>query len=157
MCLLLAVMVLGGCAGGVEPVVTEGGNVDAASGNLIASWMEPRDGPSEPILVTEPYAVFMVWIDGEKRFFVFENEAKRTFRTTDFDQFLAKLRELPRNIEIQTFAFCTVRRTYDMPDTARTKLRETIESRGLTWTYAGEKENGRPYTICYCESAFRYP
>ena len=83
MCVLLAVIVLGGCAGGVEPAVTEGGNVDACSGNLIAFWMDYRDGRSEAYVVTEPYGALMVWLDGEKRFFVYENEAKRTFRTTD--------------------------------------------------------------------------
>ncbi len=155
-CMLLAAMVLGGCVGADAPVVTETGNVDPASGNLIAFWMEDPDGNVEPFLVTEPYGALMVWLDGKKRFFVYENETLQTFRTTDFDQFLAKLGELPRDVAVQTFAFCTVPRTYDMPEAARLKLRETMRSRGLTWTHAGE-EDGHRFIICYCESMFHYP
>ncbi|MHC4563278.1 MAG: hypothetical protein ACYS8X_10955 [Planctomycetota bacterium] len=153
---LLAVLVVGGCVSEPAPVSAERDNVDAESGNLIAFWLQYPDR-EEPVLVTEPYAVFIVWLEEEKLFFVHDNQARRTFKTTDFDEFLSKIRQLPRDIAVQRLDTCTNSQAYKMPPAAAAQLAEAMKSGDRTWAIS--KANGLDHEIiCYCETTgFRYP
>ena len=132
----------------------EGANVDPDTGKLIAFWLQYRDR-DEPVFVTEPYAVLMVWIDDEKVFYIYERDAKRTIKTQDFDVFLAELSKLPEGTAIEDFVTCTVPRTYDMPPKASARLNEVWSARSFTST--GVTEGIDCTMVCICESPIRYP
>ena len=151
---LFTIVTLMGCSQPTDPIIMEGQNVDPDTGKLIAFWLEYRDR-SEPMFVTEPYAVFLVWIDDEKVFYLYDRDAKRTIKTEDFDVFLAELSKLPEGAAIENFVTCTVPRTYDMPDEAAARLTEIRSARNLTWT--GVTEGLHCTMFCICEPSIRYP
>lgn len=150
----------GGTSGSV---VTVWDNVDPETGNLIAFWLKYPDNPEDyperekPVLVTEPYAVLMVWHEGEKRFFIYDNRMKKTLKTDDFDAFLDELAGLPRGIAIQRFDTCTVPRIYDMPRAEWQRLTEVLREGERKWAIS--KASGYDHeTVCFCESiGFRFP
>ncbi len=130
--------------------------VDPASGNLVAFWLQYPD-KEEPVLVTEPRAVLMVWRGGDKKFYLFDNTAKAVFKTTNFDAFLRQLDELPHGVRIQLFGTCTAPLTYDMPPEKWQQLMQTLEKGKRGW--ATSKVNGlKREIICYCETrGLRFP
>jgi hypothetical protein len=132
-------------------------NIDPKTGNLIAFWLQYPEHlaypeKEKPILVTEPYAVLMVWLGNEKRFFIYDNTKKETFKTNDFDTFLKQLNTIPKGTAIQKFDTCTATRTYDMPRADANRLEKVMTGNTLTWA------DTSGFLICYCESTgFRYP
>ena len=157
----LAAVWLGGCATELASQAKPLGNVDANSGNLIAYWLKHdrsgKPGIDTPVLVTEPYAVLVVWCEKERHFYVYDNVAKRTFGTADFDAFLAELARLPTGVAVQQLDTCTVSRSHDMPREQRERLMQTLAAGGRIW--AIDAASGTDRTCeCYCESSgFRYP
>ena len=157
----LAVGGLAGCAA-TQPVgYARLNNVDAATGNLIAFWLRYPDRPEypqreKPVVITEPWAVFMVWMEDEKRFFLYDNGAKRTFSTSDFNSFLAALDRLPRDIPVLRIDSCCVSRAYDMPAAQRQRLMQVMQSGKRRWAIS--TTNGlRCRIVCICGSAIVYP
>ena len=150
----------GGTSGSVVPVRD---NVDPQTGNLIAFWLEYPDNAEhypqreKSILVTEPYAVLMIWYEGEKHFYIYDNRMKRTLKTEDFEAFLDELSRLPRGIAIQRFDTCTVPRIYDMPRAEWQTLTEVLREGEREWAIS--KASGYDHeTVCFCESiGFRFP
>jgi len=148
---------LAGCQTSTNALRGKPGVVDSKTGNLVAFWLEYDHYEDKPILVTEPYAVFMVWYNNEKFFSIYDNVRKTFLRTTDFDVFLQQLDALPHGIAIQRFDTCTVSRVHDMPSEDWQKVLGVLERGNRSWAIS--KVNGLNHeVICYCESkGFRYP
>ena len=143
--------------------VPAAGNVDPETGNLIAFWLVYPDNPEyypqkeKPVLVTEPYAVYLEWLDDARRFYIYDNVTKQTFSTSDFEAFLKQLGSLPQDIAIQRFDTCCASRTYDMPAQARQRIRKIMQSGGRKWATSAATGWDRQI-VCICESTgFRYP
>lgn len=163
---------LSGCANGEKShsdAATFDAPVDAKSGNVVALWVEYREGLDHPdpavkladgdvpVLVTEPLGCYMSWNEDEQLFLVYDNKAKRVFKSVDFDAFIDHLSHLPRGSAIQRFDTCTVSRTWAMPDDAWDRLHATMKERDLSWAKSKVNETNREI-ICYCESeGFRFP
>ncbi len=164
-------LLLAGCAvqKTTSDTATFDAPVDAESGNVIALWVEYREGldhpdpeanlagGDQPVIVTEPLGCYMSWYEDDQLFLVYDNDAKRVFKTTDFDAFIDHLSVLPRGSAIQRFDTCTVSRTWGMPDDAWDRLTTTMKKRDLSWAKSKVNETDREI-ICYCESeGFRFP
>jgi hypothetical protein len=130
--------------------------VDRDTGNLVAFWLEYPERV-EPVLVTEPYAVLIVWLGAERRFTVYDNKAKQVHKAPDFESFLREVRQLPRGVAVQRFDTCTVPRTHDMPEEARQRLEEAMRAGDRTWAVSPVTGLTREI-ICTCETrGLRFP
>jgi hypothetical protein len=139
--------------GGILP----GGEGDAKALCSVSDQLKYPDKTEKPVLVTEKYAVFLVWTGNEKRFCVYDNAARRTFKTADYDEFLGELGRLPKGVKVQRFDTCTVPRTCDMPPSEWKRLEEVMKSGGREWA-VGSEGDLRCEVVCYCESSgFRFP
>jgi hypothetical protein len=130
--------------------------VDPESGNVIAWSLQYRDRADEPVVIGRDYAMYLVWNNmGERRFYLYDNRAKKYFGTGDFAKFLAALDAMPKGITFEWIDTCTVLRSYEMPAEEREKFHSVMK--------AGNRETSRgddwPGTLaCYCESSgFKYP
>jgi len=155
--LVFLTCVLAGCRTTTNAFCGEPGIVDSKTDNLVAFWLEYDHYEDKPILVTEPYAVFMIWYNNEKFFSIYDNVRKTFFKTIDFDVFLQQLNTLPHGIAIQRFDTCTVSRVHDMPRENWQQILRVLERGGRSWAIS--KVNGLNHeVICTCESKrFRYP
>jgi len=117
----VGIILISGCQtgrSGFEPAV-----VDPASGKVVIYWLtHGQHEDEEPVLATEPYSVVIMWCGDERRFNIYDSQARTMFKTSDFDAFLAKLDSLPEGIEVQRLDSCGRTDTYDMPADARQKL-----------------------------------
>jgi hypothetical protein len=130
--------------------------VDRDTRNLVAFWLEYADRV-EPVLVTEPYAVLIVWLGDERRFYVYDNKAKQVHKAPDFESFLREVQQLPRGIAVQRFDTCTVPRTHDMPEEAWQRLEEAMQAGNRQWAVSSVTGLAREI-ICTCEThGFRLP
>lgn len=164
-------LLLSGCEGtgpkeisGTEPsLAVESPHVDPETGDLIAFWLLYPDNPKyypqkeKPVLVTEPYAVYLEWLDGVRRFYVYDNVKKRVFGTSDFEAFLKQLGSLPEGIVVQRFDTCCGSQIYDMPAEARERIEDAMQSGTRKWATSAVRGGNREI-VCRCESiGFRYP
>ena len=146
---------------GKQPAVIERSRVDPETGNLIAFWMVRSEGqPTNervPVLVTHPYALFIQWPSEEydpdsanQRLFVFyDNVAKKSYLTRDFDVFLDVVSKQPRDITLRQFETCTISRDY-MPEAQRGKLEKVLKAGNRTWAVIPERGTNS-FLVCYCE------
>lgn len=170
--IVLALAVVGGCAATVrapqstaEPAVIESSHVDPESGDLIALWMPMREGKLEPVLVPHPYAVYILWPRPEdhpepadKRIFIFyDNVAKKSYQTTDYDAFLAVVARQPRGITLLQIETCTVARCH-MPKEQWDRLEKVLAEGNRRWA-VNPGYGDRTWVFCYCECRgdFIYP
>lgn len=169
MTFVLVVAFLAGCASRGPSLVSESSHVDPKTGDLIALWMPMRDAAGrpdrlDPILVPAPYAVYVAWPNPEydpdfaaHRIFIFyDNVAKRSYQTRDYDAFLAVLSRQPVGISIVQIDTCTLSRCY-MPADQWARLEQTLKSRGMRLASDDVSESIRRF--CYCEATgdFIYP
>lgn len=142
-------------------------NVDAKTGNLVALWLlypeqygerwpDKYPDSKSAVVVTQPYAIYMEWKGAcypknTQRFYIYNNVTKKTFKTTDFGQFLKKLDCLPENVKVHNIDSCTVSRSVDMPRAERKQLEQVMKNGNREWFtgYLG---------FCRCESiGFKFP
>ena len=156
------ILACAGCAESPEPKTAPDaaasggkGNVDPETGNLIAFWLVYQDR-EEPVLVTEPYAVYLEWFGDVRRFYIYDNQAKHTVKAKDFDEFLKRLQGLPEGIAIQRFDTCTVSRLHDLPKEHWQRLKAALNSGRRKWAISRGGMNHE--IICYCETVrLRFP
>ena len=159
---LLFIVIIGGCHNlNTQMVKIQKSNIDPKTGNLIVLWIQYRCEQEKPVIVTEPYAVYMEWYKDFKVFYLYDNVRKVTYKTTNIDVFLETLKSLPEGTEIQRFDSCTVTRLYDIPRSKSEEMSTLFNDRNLRW--ATSKISGRDREIfCTCAdkceaSGLRYP
>jgi hypothetical protein len=135
--------------------------VDAKTGNLIAWWMTHREGTHKgervPVLVEEPYALFIQWPKGEripssrkKQIFVFyDNVAKKRYRTKSFLDFLKIIESQANGINVFKYGTCTIPRNY-MPQVYRYMLEKAMKAGDRTWGINPANGATRRH-VCRCE------
>ena len=145
-----------GCAAKQSHQTVTPANIDSQTGNLIAFWLDYKSG-EKAVIVTEPYAVLMVWQGDEKHFYVYDNKAKKTYIMSNFEAFLEKIKQLPNGIEIQRFDTCSASQVCDMPTEEWQRLTQVLRAGGRKW--ATSKINGLDHeVVCTCLSTGRrYP
>lgn len=160
--LILASLIISGCNNPKKQLIKiQNSNIDPVTGNLIVLWIQYHCNTEKPVIVTEPYAVYMEWRGDFKLFYLYDNIQKITYKTTNFDIFLEGLVSLPQETEIQQFDSCTATRLYDIPRSKSEKLMSTLSKNKLRW--ATSKINGGDKEIfCTCadvceSSGLRYP
>jgi hypothetical protein len=153
-------------AKGLPAGVVDASRVDPASGNLIALWMQGEGANSkrEPVLVTKPYAMFVYWphpeyeknADHKKVFLFYDNVAKKTYQSRDFDAFLKVMAEQPRDISVTRIDSCTVSR-WNLPGDERGRLDKVMAEGNRKW--ADNPDNPDRIIFCYCKYSddFLYP
>jgi len=170
---LVAFVLLVGCTatapvgtGPTAPAVIESSHVDPKTGNLIAWWMSRSEGTPKgelvPVLVTHPYAIFIQWPSekynpdsADKRIFLFyDNVAKKSYQTRNFDAFLGVVAKQPRNIALLQFDTCTVSRDY-MPRGQRDQLAKVLAEGNRTWA-VNPAEGARTMRVCYGEFGWNF-
>ena len=148
-----------GCTTSASPVPPQAAPVDVETGNVIAFWVEyPHNGePEKPTLVTGPYAAVMIWGESQRRFHLFESEARQMYRTGDFDAFLGQIDSLPRGVEIQRHDTCCGSLRWAMPPDARDRLRDVMESGNRKWSHNPIRDSDQ-FITCICdEGRVRFP
>ena len=160
-------VLLAGCAP-AAPAVIERSCVDPESGNLVAFWMVLDHGADrgkrEPVLVTYPHAVFVQWpregyypnSAAKRLFMVYDNVAKKSYLTRDFDAFLTVISNLPRDTVIGQFDTCTMSRN-GMPRDLWSQATKILAEKDPAWaqirsndlTESGEAWYTRTVTVCY--------
>ena len=150
------------------PVVIERSHVDPETGDLIAFWKIGRGegapkGERVPVLVKHPYplvthqyAMFIQWPNEEwhpdsadKRVFIFYDDvAKKSYQTRDFDAFLKVVAKQPRDITLYLLDTCTVSRDY-MPEKQWSQLAKVLADGNRTLAEA-EPNHLLKQLVCYC-------
>ena len=152
----LACLVFVGCAH--SNVETIDGRTDPATGNLIAMTLVYRDQEDISVQVRASYGLF-VRIMGEKYlFYLYDNVAKRVYKTYDYDSFIRMFRNLPEGAEIQRFAFCGgYCWSFILSEDEIRGINSAMESGGRKWRIC--PVNGGEYTVvCVCETIkIRFP
>jgi hypothetical protein len=127
--------------------------IDPESKNIVVMWLTLYDKEEPQCFETRDYpcdyAMFIVWNGNEKRFYLFDNSAKKYFGTSDFDKFLAALDAMPQGIKMVWINTCQAGECYDMPQDARDRLAEVMKK--------GQREHvdDYPYILCTCETTDR--
>ena len=157
--LLLVVAVvsfLAGC-GKPNPVVpAQAGTVDTKTKHLVAYWVKYADR-EKPVLVTEPYAVLLVWGGYGKQFFLYDNVEKQIYKTTDFEKFLRQFDQLPKGVSIQYLDKCCAPFAYDMPPAEYQRLQQVLKKGNRRWAI-NPIDGARCFITCTCESrSLRFP
>lgn len=165
---IVAVLILAGCATEDREnlnrdnpkQVIESTRVDPETGNLIAWWMTRREGTPKgqrvAVLVPCSYAVYIEWPNeqwcpnsADKRIFVFyDNVAKKSYRTNDFDTFLNILAAQPRDIQLLQFDTCSGPRCW-MPEQQWNRLEKVLAEGNRKWGI-NPVEGARTIRVCYC-------
>lgn len=121
--------------------------LDASGKNLVTMWVQRKDG-DEPVILKKDYGMVVVWMDQDRRFYLFDRGAKRYLGTTAFPVFLEELAQLPDDIAIDWIDTCCAPRSCEMPDEARARLYEALRKRDKTEL----RTSKNPLTVCTCES-----
>lgn len=121
--------------------------LDASGKNLVTMWVQRKDG-DEPVILKKDYGMVVVWMDQDRRFYLFDRRAKRYLGTTAFPVFLEELARLPEDIAIEWIDTCCVLRFWEMPDEAWSRLNEVLKKGDRTETRRSEN----PFIVCICES-----
>jgi hypothetical protein len=87
---------------------------------------------------------------GTPAFYVFDRQARRRFKTDDWDEFLSELAKLPAGIAIDRVEKCTAGFAWGMPDEKRGEFKRVLDARSIR--LMGPDDPWRTPTICTCES-----
>jgi len=144
---VVSVLVSCGCRPkNTEPIVWREALTDSENGNVVACWLQYDWQDEQPFVLSDDYAMIVVWEGGVKRFYLFDDINKKYFGTKDFETFLEVIEGLPEGIMVEWLNTCGGPLSLEMPRDKDEQLWAAIK--GGHHEFTGEPG----LTICTCES-----